>query len=86
MREQEMPLHQPEKNCLPTKEGQRQPSLKFSLKFIFFFFKTWLEEGFKISAGKTILSAFAKLRKATIGIVISVCPSAWKNSALTGRI
>jgi hypothetical protein len=32
------------------------------------------------------LGAFAKLRKATISFVISLCPSVWNNSALTGRI
>jgi hypothetical protein len=34
------------------------------------------------------LGAFAKLRKATISFVMSVrpCPSAWNNSAHTGRI
>lgn len=31
------------------------------------------------------LRAYAKLRKATITFVLSVCPSVWKNSALTGR-
>ena len=35
---------------------------------------------------KSFLDAFAKLRKATIGSVMSVCPSAWNNSAPTGRI
>jgi hypothetical protein len=34
----------------------------------------------------TCLGAFAKLRKATISFVISVCPSKWNNSARTGRI
>jgi hypothetical protein len=29
---------------------------------------------------------FAKLRKATVGFVKPVCPSAWKNSAHAGRI
>ena len=32
------------------------------------------------------LKAFAKLRKATISFVMSVCPSAWNSSASTGRI
>jgi len=32
------------------------------------------------------LGAFAKLRKATISFVMSVCPSAWNNSTPTGRI
>ena len=36
------------------------------------------------------LGAFAKLRKATVSFVMSVCPSvlpsAWNNSASTGRI
>jgi len=32
------------------------------------------------------LDAFAKLRKANISFVTSVCPSAWNNWALTGRI
>ena len=31
------------------------------------------------------LNAFAKLRKATISFVMSVCPSEWNNSAPTGR-
>ena len=30
--------------------------------------------------------AFIKLRKATLSFVMSVCLSAWKNSAPTGRI
>ena len=33
-----------------------------------------------------ILGAFAKLRKATISFVMSVCPSAWNSSALNGRV
>ena len=33
-----------------------------------------------------LLDAFSKLRKATIGVVMSVCLSAWNNSAPTGRI
>jgi hypothetical protein len=37
-----------------------------------------------------ILGAFAKLRKATISCIMSVCPSirlaAWKNSAPIGRM
>jgi len=32
------------------------------------------------------LGAFVKLRKATTSFVMSVRPSAWKNSALNGRI
>jgi len=32
------------------------------------------------------LDAFAKLRKATVSFVMSVCPSAWNNPAPTGRI
>ena len=36
--------------------------------------------------GTGFLGAFAKLRKATISFVISVCLSAWKNSAPIGRI
>jgi len=32
------------------------------------------------------LAAFAKSRKATIGFVMSVCPSAWNNSVPTGRV
>jgi len=35
---------------------------------------------------KSFLGAFAKLRKATINFVMSVCPSAWNNSAPTGRV
>ena len=31
------------------------------------------------------LGAFAELQKATISFVMSVCPSAWNNSAPTGR-
>jgi hypothetical protein len=34
----------------------------------------------------SFLRAFAKLRKATISFVMSVRPSAWNNSTLTGRI
>ena len=33
-----------------------------------------------------IKCAFSKLRKVTISFVLSVCPSAWNNSASTGRI
>jgi hypothetical protein len=32
------------------------------------------------------LGAFAKLRKATVSFVVSVCLSAWNSSAPTGRI
>jgi len=32
------------------------------------------------------LGVFAKLRKARTSFVLSVCSSAWKRSALTGRI
>ena len=32
-----------------------------------------------------LLDAFAKLRKATISFITSVCSSAWNNSAPTGR-
>jgi hypothetical protein len=32
------------------------------------------------------LGAFAKLRKATISFIMSVCPYAWSNTAPTGRI
>jgi hypothetical protein len=35
---------------------------------------------------KQFLGAFARLQKATISFVISVCRSAWNNSALTRRI
>ena len=34
----------------------------------------------------SFLGAFAKLRKATISFIMSVCPYAWNNSAPTGRI
>jgi hypothetical protein len=34
----------------------------------------------------TVVGAFAKLRKATISFVMSVCPSEWNNSAPSGRI
>jgi len=34
----------------------------------------------------SFLGAFAKFRKATIGFVMSVRPSAWNSSAPTGRI
>ena len=34
----------------------------------------------------TFLGELAKLRKATISLVMSVCPFAWNNSAPTGRI
>jgi len=33
---------------------------------------------------RTLLGAFAKLRIATVGFVMSVCPSAWNNLAPTG--
>ena len=33
-----------------------------------------------------LLGAFVKLRKATVSLVMSVFPSAWKSSAPTGRI
>jgi hypothetical protein len=32
------------------------------------------------------LGAFSKLRKATASFVMPLCPSAWNNSAPTGRI
>jgi hypothetical protein len=32
------------------------------------------------------LGAFAKFRKATISLALSVCPPEWNNSAPTGRI
>jgi hypothetical protein len=34
----------------------------------------------------SLLGEFAKLRKATISFVMPVCPSAWNNLAVTGRI
>jgi hypothetical protein len=34
----------------------------------------------------TFLGVFAELREATISFVVSVRPSAWNNSAPTGRI
>jgi hypothetical protein len=34
----------------------------------------------------SFLGEFRKLRKATISFVMSICPSAWNNSAPTGRI
>ena len=39
-----------------------------------------------LSVQPKFLRAYAKLRKATVSFVMSVCPSEWKNSALTGRI
>jgi hypothetical protein len=36
--------------------------------------------------GLKILGTFRKLRKATVSVVMSVCPSAWNNSALTIQI
>jgi hypothetical protein len=43
---------------------------------------------FDIFATETtsFLGAFANLRKATDSFVMSVCPSAWNNSAFTGRV
>jgi len=35
---------------------------------------------------KVVLGHFAKLRKATISFVISVCLSAWNNSTPAGQI
>ena len=35
---------------------------------------------------QSFLGAFAKFLKETISFVMSVCPSAWNNSAPTGRI
>ena len=35
---------------------------------------------------RLFLGAFAKLRKATVNFVVSVCTSAWNYSAPTGRI
>ena len=35
---------------------------------------------------QSILGAFAKLRKATISFIMSICPSIWNNSAPTWRI
>jgi len=48
-------------------------------------------EGGSADTFNTVLGAFAKLRKATISFVTSVChlsvrPSAWNNSAPTGRV
>jgi hypothetical protein len=40
----------------------------------------------EVTALKSILGAFAKLRKATISFVMSVRPSAWNNTTSTGRI
>jgi hypothetical protein len=39
-----------------------------------------------VPAFRCLFVAFAKLRKATISFVTSVCPSAWNNSAPTGLI
>jgi len=33
-----------------------------------------------------MIGAFAKLTKATVSFFVSVCPSAWNNSAATGLI
>jgi len=34
----------------------------------------------------SVLGAFTKLQKATISVLMSVCPSAWHNLAPTGQI
>ena len=39
-----------------------------------------------ISIYNRVLGAFAKFRKATLSFARSVSPSAWRNSAYTGRI
>jgi hypothetical protein len=41
---------------------------------------------YRIHKSQPLLGAFAKLRKATISFVMSVCLSEWKNSALFSRI
>jgi hypothetical protein len=43
-------------------------------------------ETWRYSELHCVLGAFAKLRKATISSVMSVCPSAWNNSAPNGWI
>jgi hypothetical protein len=40
----------------------------------------------RIHKNPPLLGAFAKLQKATISFVVSVCPSAWNNSASITRI
>jgi hypothetical protein len=40
----------------------------------------------KISLRNPFLGAFAELWKATVSLVMTVCPSEWYNSAPTGRI
>jgi hypothetical protein len=45
---------------------------------------TYISENYWIEGD--FLGAFAKLRKATVSFVTSVCPSAWNNSAPTRRV
>jgi hypothetical protein len=50
---------------------------------------TWRKVTMSIVTGKEVqlfLDAFAKLRKAAIRFLVSVCPSSCNNSAVTGRI
>jgi hypothetical protein len=46
----------------------------------------WAVWGSDPGRKKRFLGAFAKLRKAAISFVMSVCPSAWNNAPPTGRI
>ena len=48
---------------------------------------SWRGRGKLLTSGLLgALGAFAILRKATVGHVMCVCPSAWNNSAPSGRI
>jgi hypothetical protein len=61
---------------------QKHPAVHFSIKGSLF---VCLLPG--IQNRNTVFSgAFKKLLKATISCVMSLCPSAWNNSAATGRI
>jgi hypothetical protein len=47
---------------------------------------TWIGEYIPFKYTILLLGAFEKLRKVTISLAISVCPSSGKNSTPTGRI
>jgi hypothetical protein len=51
--------------------------------FLYYFMAEWHKP---CTYSYSFLRALAKLRKATVSFFMSFCPSAWNNSALTGRI
>ena len=58
-------------------EGTQYILPLYDIKFETFVIFVWASE---------FLGTFAKLRKATISFIMSVCLSAWNNLAPTGRI